>query len=117
MEELRDVRRDVELSDLGTDIAVDLPDAIALAEQLLTPVRVIRKDSQLKPLAIFGAAATLADRVLARRVRQDVLRYVGPQLDDLDELAIRAHAAQPQSVLDELVAVFVGDLVAMPMPL
>lgn len=28
----------------------------------------------------------IADRVLARRVRQDVLRYVGPQLDDLDEL-------------------------------
>jgi hypothetical protein len=28
----------------------------------------------------------VTDRVLARRVRQDVLRYVGPQLDDLDEL-------------------------------
>ena len=28
----------------------------------------------------------IADRVLARRVRQDILRYVAPQLDDLDEL-------------------------------
>ncbi len=28
----------------------------------------------------------IADRVLARRVRQDVLRFVKPQLDDLDEL-------------------------------
>jgi len=29
----------------------------------------------------------IADRVLARRVRQDVLRYVTPQLEDLDELS------------------------------
>jgi hypothetical protein len=28
----------------------------------------------------------IADRVLARRVRQDILRYVAPQLGDLDEL-------------------------------
>jgi hypothetical protein len=33
-----------------------------------------------------GRDEAIADRVLARRVRQDILRYVAPQLDDLDEL-------------------------------
>src|SRR5438874_1973185 len=38
-------------------------------------------------------------------------------LDDLDQLSVRTHAAQPQSMLDELVAVLVRHLVAVPMPL
>ena len=46
----------------------------------------------------------IADRVLARRVRQDILRYVAPQLDDLAEL----RADRRYWVLASLWAVNVG---------
>ena len=46
----------------------------------------------------------IADRVLARRVRQDILRYVEPQLDDLAEL----RADRRYWVLASLWAVNVG---------
>src|ERR1051326_4361641 len=38
-------------------------------------------------------------------------------LDDLDELPVRAHTAQPKTVLHEQVAILVGHLVPMAMPL
>src|SRR6266571_4877521 len=38
-------------------------------------------------------------------------------LDDLHQLAIGTDAAQAQSMLDELIAIRVGDFVAVPMPL
>jgi anti-sigma B factor antagonist len=45
---------------------------------------------ELRGLQSASAGArddAIADRVLARRVRQDVVRFVKPQLDDLDELS------------------------------